>query len=294
MPLCSTPPRNEATSPRCLRPCWRWAASSSQARSSRQHERPAHDGSTTTTTSPPAPRPSLQGRRRRFADAQAVPFSVVAIDLSTGGAPIGSRTARSTAPACAVRSTRAVAPHRRGRADATSPPATARPLGRRVPEAMIVVSDNGAGVAGLNTVDAGRRQAPARRRLRRHLLASPQQTSAADVALFLTEARRTLLGPGGEDVTAELYDLLVRQQVNGGSRSACSPGRRSRTRPATSSTGPTTRASSRRRGRGAARRPHGPWASLLRRRPPWPRRSEGLPPIANLATAVYPPPRDEC
>jgi beta-lactamase class A len=81
---------------------------------------------------------------------------------------------------------------------------------------MIVVSDNACGVAGLDTVGRGAMDA----RLHEHgfvatSLASPQQTSAADVALFLTEARDgTLLGPGGEDVTAELYGLLQRQQVN--------------------------------------------------------------------------------
>ena len=46
-------------------------------------------------------------------------------------------------------------------------------------------------------------------------LASPQQTTAADVARFFEQARDgTLLGPGGEAATGELYGLLREQQVN--------------------------------------------------------------------------------
>ena len=81
---------------------------------------------------------------------------------------------------------------------------------------MIVVSDNGCGLWGLGLVGAGRLDAAlARDGFPGTSLAGPQQTTAADVARFLERARDgTLLGPGGEAATAELYGLLRAQQVN--------------------------------------------------------------------------------
>ena len=81
---------------------------------------------------------------------------------------------------------------------------------------MIVVSDNLCGAAGLRIVgysvqDAGL----ARDGFIRTSLASPQRTSAADIARFFERALDgSLFGPGGEAATAELYGLLRAQQVN--------------------------------------------------------------------------------
>ena len=81
---------------------------------------------------------------------------------------------------------------------------------------MIVVSDNACGVAGLNMVGKGNLDATlARDGYKSTRLASPQRTSAADVARFLQKTRdHTLLGEGGEAAAAELYGLLQSQQVN--------------------------------------------------------------------------------
>jgi beta-lactamase class A len=81
---------------------------------------------------------------------------------------------------------------------------------------MIVVSDNPCGLWGLGQVGSGRLDATlARDGFTGTSLASPQRTTAADVARFLERARDgTLLGPGGEAATAELCDLLRAQQVN--------------------------------------------------------------------------------
>ena len=72
--------------------------------------------------------------------------------------------------------------------------------------AMIVVSDNRCGAAGLRAVGSGAPDLTLRRDgFTRTSLASPPRTSAADVARFFERARDgTLLGPGGEPATAEL------------------------------------------------------------------------------------------
>src|SRR5205823_3331477 len=81
---------------------------------------------------------------------------------------------------------------------------------------MIVVSDNACGSAGLHMIGQGAMNAGLRRDgFASTSLASPQQTSADDIALFFQQARAgTLLGPGGEAPTAELYGLLRQQEVN--------------------------------------------------------------------------------
>jgi hypothetical protein len=81
---------------------------------------------------------------------------------------------------------------------------------------MIVVSDNPCGVWGLGQVGSGRLDATLRRDgFTGTSLASPQRSTAADVARFFERARNgTLLGPGGEAATAELYGLLEAQLVN--------------------------------------------------------------------------------
>jgi hypothetical protein len=81
---------------------------------------------------------------------------------------------------------------------------------------MIVVSDNRCGVWGLGQVGSGKLDATlSRDGFPGTSLASPQQTTAADVARFFERARDgTLLGPGGEAATRELYELLRGQQVD--------------------------------------------------------------------------------
>jgi beta-lactamase class A len=91
--------------------------------------------------------------------------------------------------------------------------------GRTVDEclrAMIVVSDNKCGVAGLGIVGGGAQDAALRRDgFVATSLAAPQLTSADDVAVFFERARDgTLLGAGSEAASAELYQLLREQQVN--------------------------------------------------------------------------------
>jgi beta-lactamase class A len=72
-------------------------------------------------------------------------------------------------------------------------------------EAMIVVSDNRCGVAGLDLIGRGRHDAVLRSQgYTRTNLDTPQRTSADDVALFLRRAHEQ----GGA-----LWDLLARQQV---------------------------------------------------------------------------------
>jgi hypothetical protein len=81
---------------------------------------------------------------------------------------------------------------------------------------MIVVSDDRCGVAGLRIVGRGAQDATLiRLGYPSTKLTSPQRTSAADVALFLQRTRDgTLLGPGGEGASAELFHLLQQQQIN--------------------------------------------------------------------------------
>ena len=81
---------------------------------------------------------------------------------------------------------------------------------------MIVVSDNRCGAWGLRTVGYGAHdRSLAVQGYSSTSLASPQRTSASDVARFLARARDgTLLGPGGGAATAELYGYLQAQQVN--------------------------------------------------------------------------------
>jgi beta-lactamase class A len=81
---------------------------------------------------------------------------------------------------------------------------------------MIVVSDNRCGAWGLGQVGYGRMDpALAREGFPGTSLASPQRTTANDVARFFERVRDgTLLGSGREAATGELYGLLRAQQVN--------------------------------------------------------------------------------
>ncbi len=82
--------------------------------------------------------------------------------------------------------------------------------------AMIVVSDNACGEAGLSRVGYGALDASIHAAgYGSTSLATPQRTTAADVALFLERARAgSVVGDGHAAASAKLYALLARQQVN--------------------------------------------------------------------------------
>ena len=184
---------------------------------------------------PPAPAtpasPSLppQGEPKRtddlqavvdgFVADQAVPFSVVVEDRSTGvrASHLLDRQVLSASLYklfVAAELLRQVGDGRLSR-EAVSGDGTGRTVGECIRD-MIVISDNRCGAWGLRTVGSGSLDASlARQGFPGTSLASPQRTTAADVARFLTLAREgTLLGPGGEAATGELYRLLQAQQVN--------------------------------------------------------------------------------
>jgi beta-lactamase class A len=154
-----------------------------------------------------------------FTSQQSVPFSVIVVDLATG-AQASHLPDRSVLSASLYKLFVARELIRRVdagelRRDAPAGDSMGRTI-RQCIEAMILVSDNPCGSAGLRLVGGGALDS----KLHRDgyvstSLASPQRTSAADVALFFERARDgTLLGPGGEAGAAELYALLKRQQVN--------------------------------------------------------------------------------
>jgi beta-lactamase class A len=154
-----------------------------------------------------------------FSARQPVPFSVVVVDLATG-AHVSHLADRSVLSASLYKLFVARELIRRIDAGELSRDAPAgdtmkRTVGQCL-EAMIVVSDNACGTAGLHLVAGGALDAQLHRDgFASTSLSDPQTTSAADVALFLQRARDgTLLGPGGEAGSAELYSLLQRQQVN--------------------------------------------------------------------------------
>jgi beta-lactamase class A len=193
-------------------------------------DRPSPDPatSTTTTTTAPSttttePASSVAARLRSTIDAyvarQPVAFSVVAVDLATG-ARAGHLEDRRLLSASLYKLFVAAELERRiadGTLDPDGPAGdgSGRTVGACL-EAMIVVSDNPCGAAGLRLVGGGQHD-PALRAAgyAGTTLASPQQTTAADVALFLQRARDgTLLGDGRAAATKHLYGLLQRQQVN--------------------------------------------------------------------------------
>jgi beta-lactamase class A len=172
----------------------------------------------TTTTSTVAP-DALQVVVDDFVNGQTVRFSVVAVDLATGARAehLAGRQVRSASLYKLFVARELLRRVHAGRLDRAAPANDGQ--GRTVDQCihdMIVVSDNACGVAGLNIVGRGAQDAGLHRDgFVSTSLASPQMTSAADVALFFTAARDgSLLGPGGESATAELYGLLRQQQVN--------------------------------------------------------------------------------
>lgn len=166
-----------------------------------------------------APGPGLQAVVDRFVADQSVPFSVVAEDRSTGARAVHLAD-RQVLSASLYKLFVAAELLRRSAAgtldrDAPAGDGSGRTVGDCIRD-MIVVSDNRCGAWGLREVGGGRLDSSlVRQGFTGTSLASPQQTTAADVAFFFNRARDgTLLGPGREAATAELYGLLRSQQVN--------------------------------------------------------------------------------
>jgi beta-lactamase class A len=172
------------------------------------------------TAERPAPGPpDLQTVIDRFVVAQPVPFSVVVEDRSTG-ARAAHLAGRQVLSASLYKLFVAAELLRRigdGTLDrnAAAGDGSGRTVGQCIRD-MIVVSDNKCGAWGLTAVGYGALDRSLRQQgFSGTSLASPQRTTAADVARFLTRTRDgTLLGAGGEAGTAELYELLRDQQVN--------------------------------------------------------------------------------
>jgi beta-lactamase class A len=177
---------------------------------------------------PPAPAEEAGGQRAtgdlqavvdRFVAAQPVPFSLVVEDRTTGVRAV--HLADRQVPSASLYKLFVAGEllRRIGEGTLDRNSAARDGSGRTVGECirdMIVVSDNDCGVWGLRAVGGGALDRSLRQQgFSGTSLVSPQRTTATDVARFLTRARDgTLLGPGGEGPTAELYDLLRSQQVN--------------------------------------------------------------------------------
>jgi beta-lactamase class A len=176
---------------------------------------------TTTTEPASAVAARLQAAIDGYVGTQAVPFSVVAVDLTSGAraSHLGDRRLLSASLYklfVAAELERRIA---EGLLDRTRPAGDGQ--GRTIDqciEAMIVVSDDPCGVAGLQIIGRGAHDHALRAAgYASTSLANPQQTTADDVALFLQRAHDgTLLGEGTAHVAAtkHLYGLLERQQVN--------------------------------------------------------------------------------
>jgi beta-lactamase class A len=165
----------------------------------------------------PAAQP-LQVVLDRFVAAQTVPFSVVAVGPgSVRAAHLADRQVLSASLYklfVAAELLRQVHDGVLSR-DAVAGDGSGRTVGACIRD-MIVVSDNRCGAWGLRHVGSARMDPGlVRQGFSGTSLASPQRTTAADVARFFERARDgTLLGPGREAATGELYGLLRAQQVN--------------------------------------------------------------------------------
>jgi hypothetical protein len=181
---------------------------------------PASAGTPAPEPTPPAA--GLEEAVRRFVADQPVPFSVVTRRLP-GGPAVTHLPGRQVLSASLYKLFVARELLRRVHTgtlerDAPAVPAAdgaARTAGDCIRD-MIVVSDNACGVWGLGQVGSGRLdRALVRDGFPGTSLASPQRTTATDIARFFEQARDgTLLGAGGEAATAELYGLLRGQVVN--------------------------------------------------------------------------------
>jgi beta-lactamase class A len=166
-----------------------------------------------------APAPGLGKVVDRFVAEQPVPFSVVIRRLPAGAAVthLADRQVLSASLYKLFVAAELLRETHDGRLSPQAPTddGSGRTAGECIRD-MIVVSDNDCGVWGLRRVGYGKLDATlARQGFPGTSLASPQRTTAADVAGFFERARDgTLLGAGGEAATAELYGLLRAQQVN--------------------------------------------------------------------------------
>lgn len=175
---------------------------------------------TTTSTAPPADeRAELQQVVDAAVAGRPVPFSVVVVDLRTGvradhdsGREVWSASLYKLFVARELLRRFAAGEVDR---DDQAGDGDGRTWQQCLHD-MIVVSDDDCGVAGLRLVGHGALDArlAADGYVSTHL-DNPQRTSADDVARFLLAARDgSLLGPGGEGASAELWALLRAQQVN--------------------------------------------------------------------------------
>jgi len=168
---------------------------------------------TTTTAGPPASR--LQAVVDDSAARAAAPYSIVVVDLATGtrAEHLADRQVLSASLYKLFVARELVRRVQAGAlsSDASAQDGTGRTVGQCITD-MIVVSDDQCGVAGLRIVGYGALDAGLARDGYVHTrLASPQRTSASDVALFF---RRTHATAAADPVSGQLYDLLQRQQVN--------------------------------------------------------------------------------
>jgi len=186
-------------------------ASGSSALSSASASAASTSSTSTSVVDIDARSAELQAVVDEFVEAQAVPFSVVVVELSTGARaehladrqlPSASLYKLFVARELLQRIAAGTLPRDQAAGDGKG-----RTVGECVRD-MIVLSDNSCGVAGLQIVGRGA--------LDRQLhadgygsttLESPQRTSAKDVTRFLTEAH-------DDTDQRELYDLLRAQQVN--------------------------------------------------------------------------------
>lgn len=152
-------------------------------------------------------RPSLQEVVDAAANSRRVQLSIVAVDLATGerAEHLADREILSASLYKLFVAAELLRRIDAGTLDATSPAGNA---GHRVDECirlMIVVSDDGCGVAGLALVGRGALDTALRQEGYLHThLGSPQRTTAIDVASLLA---RTTKG-------SRLYALLRDQQIN--------------------------------------------------------------------------------
>ena len=163
----------------------------------------------------------LQSAIDTYVATQPVPFSVVAVDLATGARATHVPDRRMLSASLYKLFVAAELERRMADGALDGGRAAGDGAGRTVAqclEAMIIVSDNDCGAAGLRLVGGGHLDASLRATgYVGTTLASPQQTTASDVALFLQRAHDgTLLGAGTghTGATRHLYALLERQQVN--------------------------------------------------------------------------------
>ena len=173
---------------------------------------------TTTTSASAAPRAGLQAVVDAAVARRPVPVSVVAIDLTNGerGEHLAGRVVLSASLYklfVARELFRRIGEGSLARGDASGDGTHTVDECLRL---MIVVSDDACGVAGLNMVGKGALDPSLHRDgFSGTSLASPQRTTAADVAELLVRERA-----GG----TELYGLLRRQQVNDRIPPALPPG----------------------------------------------------------------------